>query len=169
MDSKGQLDLERLISQSDITIGYSLGRAYGPVVDKIIKQNEGSPKLHPLGHTLFIAILKMIEIDRHFQAAFGYAEEAEYYEKTGEVKEDYTWIPVAGTPPLLLTHMGCPKGPWGKSVIQKFNKIIIENRKTPSALTFMTDWLDETLHTPYQEAATLLYDKLDHETQSETQ
>ncbi len=137
----GHLQLDRLITESDLLLGRSVGRSYGRVIDKILKKQNGHKNIWIFYDDLFKrSIIELIK--KNVDYIIGYPSEASYFLKITN-KEDYIVpIPVEGTRRYHLGYFAFSKTPWGKSIVKRVNTVLKKHRNSVKFHKNLEFWLD---------------------------
>ncbi|NWK79913.1 TIGR02285 family protein [Aquitalea sp. LB_tupeE] len=61
------------------------------------------------------------------------------------------YLPIVGLPDYTLGYVGCTKGPWGKKIIQRVNKVLARTGKRPPWIDAEARWLDPEAARHYED------------------
>lgn len=89
----------------------------------------------------------------------GYPQECKYFTKGIYNSEQLVFLPIEGMPEYLPVWVGAPKNTWGKAIINKVNKILLEKRHTSEYLKLYEDWIYENSIPRYRQIAKRVYGK----------
>lgn len=139
----GKIDLDKLIKKSKLKLGYAKGRSYGGVIDQLIEEHKEKENIYGRSSSdVFDGLLKMMLVNR-VDYIIGYPQEAKYFGDLTATKEKLNFLFVKGMPDYLPVYVGAPKNEWGKKIIAKIDKILLEKRHTHEVLEFYENWIDE--------------------------
>lgn len=139
----GEVKLEYLITESNLKGGISLERAYGGIIDEIIKKYKNSENLVPDYYEDFEKkIFEMKNKDLDF--VFGYPVEAEYFMKNApNESQNIITLAIEGMPKYLLVYVIISKGAFGENMIKEINIFLEKIIKEKEFHERYEYWLDE--------------------------
>jgi uncharacterized protein (TIGR02285 family) len=149
LTSDGHLDLAAVLAGDSIKVGIVAERSYGPVIDKIIRENvhPDSLILH-YGNAAVGSMLQMEQMDR-FQALISYWPEARYHaQQQGIPLTELEFFPVKDAPKYQFAHIGCSKTDKGRAAMDIINREMRVLRVT-RLIGFYAEWMvkkEEYLH-----------------------
>ncbi|MBF0194920.1 MAG: TIGR02285 family protein [Magnetococcales bacterium] len=153
-NSHGAISLKELLQQSDLILGYSLGRSYSSEVDKTIRKYANSKNsVVTSGVNIFEGVMKMLKF-RRIDYTIGYAYEGEYMARHLGFKEEIISIPLQEHPSLVPVYVGCPKTEWGYTILAKLNPIILSLRLNPDFYGIYKEWMDSSAWVRYENMIT---------------
>lgn len=138
---RGHLFLDRSITHSDLLLGRSVGRAYGGVIDNILKRYNGHKNIHIYYKDLFKKSITEL-LKNNVDYIIGYPCEATYFTKEFKKEGSIVSIPVEGMPDYLLAYYAVPKTRWGRIVINRINAVLLKHRNSPKFHEYYGFWLD---------------------------
>ena len=158
IDSQGKFLLERAIMESSLKVGISAERAYGGIIDQILMKHKNHKNIFVNydDESLLRKLLSMMNAGR-LDYIIGYPNEGQYYAKSIEKNMNLVSFPIAGMPDYFLGYIAVPKNDWGKSIIEKINLILEENRNTPEYHAAYEFWLDENSVKHYRQYVRKVY------------
>lgn len=142
--NSSQVSLEDIMKKK-LKIGISRDRSYSVTIDAIL--NKYKPAEHIVVHSgkdVFETLLKMLIMNR-IDCMLGLPEEVIYVAEQLGVKDQIATLGITETEEKYETWLGyvaCSKTDWGKQLIQKINRILLEHRKTPQYRGAYERWLD---------------------------
>jgi uncharacterized protein (TIGR02285 family) len=143
-DHSDQVSLDDLLKK-EVRIGISRDRSYGAAIDSVLDKYSESGKIFVhSGKDVFESLLKMLLMGR-LDFMLGLPEEAVYVAKQIGAKDKIATIGIVETNEKYDDWMGyavCSKTDWGKQVIRKINRILIEQRRRPAYRSAYERWLD---------------------------
>ncbi len=143
INSEGRANLEKLINESQLILGYSIGRAYSGIIDRIIHENLTSPNLYGRSGTdQFQGLVQMMR-RKHVDYILGFPQEVIQFGSIDDAKRKLSFFPVDGMPDYLGVYIGGPKNEWGKRVIAKINAVLLRKRHTQEVLSYYDFWVDD--------------------------
>jgi len=143
LNKDGKIDLDKLIKNSNMKLGYAKGRSYTGIVDQLIKKYKEKENLYGRsGLDVFHGLLEMMLVNR-VDYIIGYPQEARYFGELTLTTEKLSFLLVKGMPDYLPVYIGAPKNEWGKKIIAKIDKILLKKRHTPEVLAFYANWIDD--------------------------
>ncbi|WP_319585948.1 TIGR02285 family protein [uncultured Desulfobulbus sp.] len=156
--SRSSIKLEDILRDKKIIIGLSKDRSYGIQIDRLLKQYKDRENLIVYaGQELSANYFKMLMLKR-IDGLIGLPDEAMYHaEKLGMRDQLATLIIEENQQGYegWLCAVGCSKNEWGRAVIDKINKILLEQRPTDRYRGAYERWLDanslQRYRTIYQE------------------
>ncbi|MEG3640132.1 TIGR02285 family protein [Magnetococcus sp. PR-3] len=141
MDKHGAVSLVALMQQKDLKLGYSLGRSYGKQLDGVVaKHAHTRNSSQTSGSDIFKGLMRMLQYGR-VSHTIGYAYEAQYMATKLGFAEPIITLPIQESPDYTKVYVGCPKTPWGATVLKKVNRIIDADRQKPSLYKVYRSWL----------------------------
>ncbi len=139
----GEVQFERLLTDSFLKGGIYLERAYGGIIDEYLKKHKNSPNLVLDYYDSFGRNFLKVK-NGTLDYVIGYPVEAGYFMKGEEVlSENIISLPVEGMPEYLLAYVIFSKGDFGEKVIKEidiFLEDIIRQKEFHEKYEF---WLDE--------------------------
>ncbi len=158
VNDDGEISLIKLLSNADLVLGISSGRAYSNGIDEIISQHEGGNIHVRSGEDVFKGLMSMLYLGRvHY--IIGYPTEAGYFAKEQEQYSDYSFFPIAESKvPYTLGYIGCTKSEWGQEVIQRIDPVLREHRATEKFLKYYESWLDDSTKNLYRSITTKFFE-----------
>lgn len=142
LNSSGQIDLDRLLTQGDKVLGVADGRSYSSSIDEVILRHAQGPNVHTsptvnvsLG-LLQLFLEKRVDCILEFPVTMGYLLMTQHNSEQG-----LSYIPIQGLPPFFQTHFAAPKNKWGKRIISQIDAILRKYRTSDEFVDFYTAWL----------------------------
>lgn len=153
LNESGEIDLDRLLGTSELTLGISTGRRYSGSIDEILKKHSERKNIYTrFGNDLTEGLISMMIANR-IDFILGYPTEVFYFMDMMKIKKDIKYIPVIGMEKFSFGHIGFPKNQWGKEIISKINVILEKHRSTPAFLSFYEKWLNKDTIVYYRKVA----------------
>ena len=139
MDLKPPIDLQNLLSVQRYRGAFVAERSYGPQMDDIIDANIGRQ------------IKKKESTKRVIKDFFKgksdfvveYSAVMSYFKSVMKYRRDILSIPIQGTKPYVLGYTACSKTLWGKTVVEKINKILKDQRHSAQYKQIIEQWHDQ--------------------------
>ncbi len=125
IDDEGYISISDIFEKSHLRMGVPNGRRYGGDVDKIVDEYKKTDRvLIHYKEDLLKSLLVKIQAEQPVDFTIGHAHELSWLVSHGEVKDEFTFIPIREMPRYILTYVGCTKNEWGRKVIKRINKIL---------------------------------------------
>lgn len=151
INAKGEMDLEKVILDTDLRFGFQKGRRYGGVIDKTLQKfrdyNPGRFWERDIGEGAFSVIDLLLR--GRIDILFGYSVEIQYAIRSRDMKASPIFVPLKGSALNQLAYVGCPKTPWGKSVIADIDKSLHNINGLQIGNTAYADWLTDNARDRY--------------------
>lgn len=143
--SGSAVSLNQLLGDSRYYGGITQGR-YSTELNDIVKNFEEEKHLYDF--PIYDNLIKMLFKGR-VDYIIEYPPIVTYMAKMLELKKSTVSLKIQETSktPYLLVYFACPKNDWGKQMIAKINKILIEESKNSDFLEFRLRWYDESSRT----------------------
>ena len=145
----GHLLLDRSITESDLLLGRSVGRAYGGVIDNFFTKYNGHKNISIYYNNLFKAAITEL-IKKNVDYIIGYPAEVSFFLKISNTKNHIASIPVRGMPDYLLCYFAFPKTQWGKSTVKRVNTVLKKHRNSEKFHKLYEFWLDDMAKETYR-------------------
>lgn len=121
----GEVSLVELLRSGEVRVGTLPKRRFGAALDEALKQARAARPEQVLDfgeYGLLSGLLHTLNRNR-FDVTLGYAIEVEQLRKSQTVLDEFQYLPLAETPPLIPTYAACSLTPWGKQVIQSIDRL----------------------------------------------
>ncbi len=145
IEPDGSIDLNRILSETELRFGFNKGRRYSSVIDDFVLLNADyaperfwNRELKPSDSKNF-KLLKGGRID----ITFGYPYEISFYNMVQGVQNDFIYIPVKGMPKFVDVYIACSKTDWGMKQVNLFNTVLFNKENLVSLEKFYLNWLGE--------------------------
>lgn len=136
-----QLSLNRLLQDSDLTLGQPQGRGYGTRLDPILDQYEQTAPIIRSSGPSTESIFKMLQFGRVFYT-IEYPYTMRYYEQALNLQGQLVFVPIKeNRGSIVLGAVACTRSEWGRRVIEDINRAIRSIRITESHRDILRDWL----------------------------
>ena len=139
------LNLTKLLQNRQAAIGYSKDRSYGVDLDQILKNPAFREQfVGHAGQAIPANFVKMLMLNR-LDGILGMPDETMYLADTMGIKEQIALLPLAenrGDYSTWFCYVGCAKTDWGRTVIAKVNKVLLDQRPTEPYRAAYERWLD---------------------------
>jgi len=137
--------LDAVLRNPNVVIGLSQDRSYGLQIDAILKRHEGRENLiHFGGQELSANYFKMLMLGR-LDGLIGLPAEAMYHAEKMGLRDQVATLIIEENQQGYegwLCAVGCPKNEWGRTVIDKIDKVLLEQRPTDRYRAAYERWLD---------------------------
>ena len=146
LNNNNEIDINRLLADTNISTAIRLGRSYGDYIDAAVRQHINQTNIITIGSDeKFIQLLEMGRLDW----AMYLPAEAEFHHREANYQNEIISLPIAGVSPLLNATMGCSKNAAGKQVIDAVNAILDTYPEMPWT-QFYKAWLPPKDRMRYQ-------------------
>lgn len=137
--------LASLLESGKIVIGTAKNRSYGTYVDEILNgyKNQGNIFVFE-GEELSENFFQMLKLDR-LDVLISLPEEAVYQAEKLGIKDEIMTLTIEENQlgyDSWFGYVACSKTPWGKTIIEKINRILMEQRPTKQYRAAYERWLD---------------------------
>ncbi len=139
--NRKEISLNTLLEDASLTLGITAGRSYGNVIDAILAKYKGQPNIHPRHGSLYADLFEMLLLGR-IQYIIGYPTEYMFSAKTLGVEDKVMSLTIKENKAYIFGVAGLPKNEWGKTMVNKINAILSEERRTPAYRRLMEFWQD---------------------------
>jgi uncharacterized protein (TIGR02285 family) len=136
----GYLDLEKLITQSNLKIGILDERFYSSYIYNIIKKHYTNKNIvKTFSINAYTAQIEMLLLDR-LDCIIEFPDVVEYTSITKSLNLNYDSIEFYSDSPYYYISVAVNKNKDNYILLQKINKIILENRYRDEYLNILTSW-----------------------------
>jgi len=144
LGSDKMVSLGKLLGDKRLTAGVTYGR-YGPLLNPIVDRHKGESNIDYV--TKYNNIIRML-FENRFDYIIEYPPVINYYEKLENKEGVVIKVPikeVVELKPYFTAYVVCPKNEWGNRVIEKINKILLEERNTQRYREILLRWYNEEI------------------------
>lgn len=143
-DGAGDLQLARILADSQLRLGVTRGRIYGGAVDKLLAPlaaSEPNPAVvwraaADIGEGLY-GMLQRGRID----FTLGYAVEEQYLVRQVPGQEPTVFLPLAENTGLLDARFSCARTPWGANTVAQVDALLAGPALRARFQAFYEQWL----------------------------
>jgi len=136
-----QVDLKRLLAQTQLKLGIVAERSYSVQIDDILRQLPDTALSRHYGNDATGNLLQMQRLGR-LQLVLGYWPEIRYLIRAqGRDPEDYTFHPIQGVNRYQFLHVGCSDTPLGREAISHIDQLLPDLRRETLPKLYAR-WLD---------------------------
>lgn len=150
---RGGIRLEDVLGDENIIIGLSKDRSYGNSVDEVLKKYSNRKNLVTFnGQELSENFFKMLMLDR-LDGLIGLPDEVMYQAERLGIRDQIATLLIEENQHGYegwFCFVGCSKTEWGRSVIEKINRILLAQRPTERYRTAYERWLDDNSRERYR-------------------
>lgn len=138
--SQQSVSLNHLLTEQKINVGIANER-YNEQLNKILKQHRKKSNL--INQNNYNSLVKMFFRNR-VEALIEYTPVIAYSKRILNEKMNHTSFAITelSETNYLPVHFACPDNKWGQSVIDKINKVLVEESKDDDYLDFRLKWYD---------------------------
>lgn len=139
----GEVQLERLITDSDLKGGLSLSRVYGGIIDETLNKHRYSENIGLGLDATFEKNFKKVK-DGTLDYVLGYPIEAGYFTRKDKgLPEDFVSLNIEGMPEVIMLYSIFSKGDLGEEIMPKLNVFLENIIKQKEFHDNYEYWLDE--------------------------
>jgi len=139
--------LQSLLASGKIVLGTAKNRSYGTYVDKILDANKKQGNIFVFeSEELSRNFFQMLKLGR-VDALISLPEEAVYQAEQLGMKDEIMTLTIEENQvgyDSWFGYVACSKTPWGKKLIEKINRILVEQRPTEQYRAAYERWLDKS-------------------------
>ncbi len=117
------LTLAKLLANPNIKLGFLAGMTYSKKVHQLLNQYKGQPNVHYSSRHAVEFDLKLLDRNR-LDYFFGFSSQSIANAKINGIKNKYQFYNLKEMDVYTSMHTHCSKTPFGKSVMQKLNRVI---------------------------------------------
>ncbi|MGD9947087.1 MAG: TIGR02285 family protein [Desulfobulbus sp.] len=159
------VSLDAVLGNANLMIGLAKDRSYGNTLDEVFKRHQGQINLVEFtGQELSLNLFKMLLLGR-LDGLIGLPEEALYQAEQMGIRDQFITLTLSENLHNFdgwMSCVACSKTPWGKSVIESVNKVLLEQRPTKQYRAAYERWLDPNSITAYRRAYAEVFLKATH-------
>ncbi|MFJ4114114.1 TIGR02285 family protein [Pseudomonas sp. NPDC089758] len=152
-----QIDLRRLLSDTQLKLGIVAGRSYSTQIDAILHPLPDSVLSRHYGNDATANLLQMQRLGR-LQLVLGYWPEVRYLiQQQGGSLDDYQFHPIQGVDRYQFLHVGCSDTPSGRAAIAHVDQLLSALRQDTLPALYAS-WLDPEFQTEYLEQSSHFFE-----------
>jgi uncharacterized protein (TIGR02285 family) len=144
-DGAGDLQLARILADSQLRLGVSRDRIYGGAVDALLAPlatSESNPAVvwraaADIGEGLY-GMLQRGRID----FTLGYSVEEQYLERQVPGQEPTVFLPLAENASVLEASLSCARTPWGEQAVAHVDSLLADPALRDQFQAFYEEWLN---------------------------
>ena len=154
LENKEIVSLDQLLADRRLKAGVSFSR-YSPTLNSILEQHRGQENVIDVPN--YMNLIKMLFSGR-IDYLIEYSSVINYYERTLNKEGIVTGIAIRETrdEPYLAGHVACPATEWGRTVIERVNRVLRRGRTSPAYMEGLLRWYEGR----DRETMTAIYEKL---------
>ena len=146
----GTYSLKAILEDEKLQMGYSNGRSYSKILDKIINKSISKKNSTLSTQSLILGgLLKMLHKQR-IDYTLGYSHEMNYLSKSLNLGNNFMSLTIFEANDYIPVYFGCPKNEFGRKIIDKLNSFILKYRATGTFYNAYLKWLDEEALNGYE-------------------
>lgn len=140
---KEPVNLEQLITESRATFAIIKGRSYGPYIDEFLQRQKALDTHVQISVEDNTTLFKLLERDR-IDFTFAYPFELTFYQ-TQEFSKNtpFKILSIDGVEDYTLGSVACTKNAWGRSVIERVNVVLSQQRQQQNFIEIINRWWPE--------------------------
>ncbi|MGE4560480.1 MAG: ABC transporter substrate-binding protein, partial [Desulfobulbus sp.] len=159
------VSLDAVLGNGNLMIGLVKDRSYGKRLDEVLKRHQGQANLVEFtGQELSLNLFKMLLLGR-LDGLIGLPEEALYQAEQMGIRDQIITLSLTENFHNYdgwMSCVACAKNPWGKSVIENVNKVLLEQRASERYRAAYERWLDPNGIVAYRRAYREVFLKATH-------
>ncbi|HTY04081.1 MAG TPA: TIGR02285 family protein [Rhodocyclaceae bacterium] len=134
------LDLEELLKKrTDLVGGVVSGRSFAPNIDVVLRRQASQPNLKMRATQSAQIVDQLLKGEIDYTILFPH--EAAFIERQLGRPGILATRPILGTPPYIVTHVACTRGPWGDRMIAGVNNVLRRHAGTAEYRGLSERWL----------------------------
>jgi len=149
------VSLAGVLAKESMMIGLAKDRSYGNTLDDVLKAHEGQANLVAFtGQELSRNLFKMLLLGR-LDGLIGLPEEALYMAEQMGIRDQFITLTLQENLHNFdgwMSCVACAKTPWGKKVIERVNKVLLDERPSKLYRAAYERWLDPNSIAEYRQA-----------------
>jgi uncharacterized protein (TIGR02285 family) len=154
-DNQATVSLDAVLANTNLMIGLAKDRSYGVIIDDVLKLHHGQDNVVEFtGQELSLNLFKMLMLGR-LDGLIALPEEALYQAEQMGIREHLLTLTLSENQHNYhgwLSSVACAKTPWGREVIDKVNRALLELRPTETYRSAYERWLDPNSIATYRRA-----------------
>ncbi|MDZ3996242.1 TIGR02285 family protein [Pseudomonas sp. Teo4] len=152
-----QVDLKRLLTDTQLKLGIVAERSYSAQVDAILRQLPDEAFSRHYGNDATASLLQMQERGR-LKLVLGYRHEVSYLTgQQGGSKDDFLFYPILGVNRFQFLHVGCSDTPLGRQAVAHIDQLLPALRQN-TLPEYYARWLDPEQRESYLEQSRHFFD-----------
>lgn len=153
--NKATVSLDTILGDRNLMIGFAKDRSYGNTLDEVFNRHQGQANLVEFtGQELSLNLFKMLMLGR-LDGLVGLPEEALYQAEQMGIRDQFITLTLSENLHNYdgwMSSVACSRTPWGKKVIDKVNRVLLEQRPTEQYRAAYERWLDPNSIAEYRRA-----------------
>ncbi len=150
LNAAGELQLEKLLTESRLRIGIIAKRSYGADIDAILARHRDQV-LETVSSNLLASNLNKLDTQNEFDATIGYATELYYLTWSNTVPANFQILPIAEARKLMPVVFGCSKTAEGQQLIELIERTLPQPQVQAAFASAYLNWLpDARMQTYYR-------------------
>jgi len=154
-NNKSTVSLDAVLTDRSLMIGLAKDRSYGNTLDEVFDRHKGQANLVEFtGQELSLNLFKMLMLGR-LDGLIGLPEEALYQAEQMGIRDQFITLTLSENLHNYdgwMSSVACSKIPWGKSVIENVNKVLLAQRPSEQYRAAYERWLDPNSIAEYRRA-----------------
>ncbi len=153
--NKESVSLEALLKNPDLRLGVTRDRSYGGAVDELLKKYKDKNKniVYRAGQDSLKGLLRMLSAER-IDYTIGFPWEVPYVAQQINKRDDISALAIEEGKKdyWIKNYMGCPKNEWGRQMIEKINRILLDVRPTEKHMYHQLKWFPRDMEPQIRKA-----------------
>jgi uncharacterized protein (TIGR02285 family) len=149
LNTAGELELEKLLTESTLRFGINVGRSYGEEIDVILARHP-ERLVDVASSNLFSSNLLKLVSQSGFDATLGFPTELYYLIRTNAVPATFKFLPIAEARSMILGEIGCSKTEQGRQFITAFDRVLARPEVQTAIDAAALEWVPPDLRDYYR-------------------
>lgn len=143
INSNGEIELDKILENSNISIGYSKERAFSDEINKILSSSENIDKLQPLtSQNAVEGNIKKLEMER-LDCIIENGTVVEYNKRLSNLKLEYVKRKIKGIPEYTYVYAIFSNNEFGKEAQKRINKLLEKKMYDDNYIKIIEKWTTE--------------------------
>ena len=128
LTANNEIDLLQLLKKDEFILGYVDSRAYNIYIDELIQKYKSNKKIFGRkGKDLTKGLLQMLALNR-VDYILEYPSMVTYNKDKFNIASEFVNYQIKNSNDLIKVYIGCSKSKYGKALITRINKIIVNEK-----------------------------------------
>jgi uncharacterized protein (TIGR02285 family) len=139
LDTEGLADLDKMMGEEALTGGYTAARDHYPAINRFVQNPiRSTPMEKAISTSQLFNLLHAGRLDFIFVEPV----EAPYYRARFHIAEEFTVLPIKGSPPSIRGYIACSNGPTGRAVVARIDAVLREEAQWLAYMEPLRRWMD---------------------------
>lgn len=139
LDVEGMVDLDQLAGEEAMTGGYTAARDHYPAINRFLQSPARRTAMEKA-----ISTSQLFNLLHAGRLDFIFVEpvEAPYYRARFHVAEEFSILPIKGSPPSVRGYVACSNGPIGRAVVARIDELLRDETQWQAYMEPLRRWMD---------------------------